>query len=200
MDALVFGIPIKVIVLLIPLLPLIGALLNGSIALSCRNGRREVPKALVSVIGVGFPLMAFAVVLWVYALGSNPAEGFVTSPLWTWISAGDFSATISFKIDRLSLLMSLVVTGVGSLIHLYSVGYMADDSHPAPTPQEAEVGPRWGVSGGESGFAPRLEPKQQALPVRGGSGYARYFSYLNLFLFAMLILVLAATHMFLRTA
>lgn len=150
MDNLLFGIPVSSVVFLIPLLPLIGAILNGFIALMCRSGKAPVPQPLVNVIGLGMPLLAFAVTVWMYFFAKDPATGFTTSPLWTWISAGDFTATLSFKVDRLSLVMSLVVTGVGSLIHLYSIGYMSHDK-----------------------------------------GYARYFAFLNLFLFAMLILILA---------
>ncbi len=152
MQNLLFGIPIGTVVSLIPLLPLCGALLNGLIALGCRSGRNPVPKSLVNIIGVGLPLLSFAIVVWGFLAWKDPATGFTTPPLWNWLAAGDFVAPISFKIDRLSLVMSLVVTGVGSLIHLYSVGYMSHDK-----------------------------------------GYARYFSYLNLFLFSMLVLVLAGS-------
>src|SRR5262249_13121029 len=69
--------------------------------------------------------------------------------LFPWIHFGSFQADFAFRIDRLSTVMTLVVTGVGSLIHLYSVGYM-----------------------------------------KGDGGYARYFTYLNLFLFSMLLLVM----------
>jgi len=71
---------------------------------------------------------------------------------FTWIAAGDLSASFSLVFDRLSAVMCLVVTGVGGLIHLYSTGYMGHDH-----------------------------------------AYARYFSYLNLFTFAMLILVMGPT-------
>jgi len=151
MENLLFGISVGSLAALIPALPLIGALLNGLIALLCRSGKRDVPKSLVSVIGVTLPVLAFAVACYLFSLAKDPATGFTTQPLWNWISIGDFSASVSFKVDRLSLLMTLVVTGVGSLIHLYSVGYMAHDK-----------------------------------------GFARYFTYLNLFLFAMLVLILGA--------
>ncbi len=151
MENLLFGISIGALVARIPLLPLIGAALNGLIALLCRSGKRPVPKPLVSVIGLAFPLLSFAVAVYLFFLAKDPAEGFTTPALWNWISVGDFIAPLAFKVDRLSLIMILVVTGVGSLIHLYSVGYMAHDD-----------------------------------------GYARYFAYLNLFLFSMLVLVLGA--------
>ncbi len=151
MNHLLFGIPIGIVVFLIPGLPLLGALLNGFIALHCRSGRAPIPKGLVNLIGVGMPFLAFILVLFFFPFAWHPASGLITPPLWDWISVGDLTAGFSFRVDRLSLLMSLVVTGVGTLIHLYSTGYMKDDA-----------------------------------------GLARYFAYLNLFLFAMLLLVLAA--------
>ncbi|MCK5410769.1 MAG: NADH-quinone oxidoreductase subunit L, partial [Gemmatimonadetes bacterium] len=72
---------------------------------------------------------------------------------WTWFSSGDLHVGVTLLFDQLSLLMTLVVTGVGGLIHLYSVGYMREDR-----------------------------------------GYSRYFSFLNLFIFFMLVLVLAANY------
>ena len=149
MENLLFGISIGGLVSLIPALPLVGAILNGFIALLCRSRKRPVPKPLVSVIGVMMPLLAFAVAVYLFSIAKDPATGFTTAPLWNWFSIGDLSVPVAFKVDRLSLIMCLIVTGVGSLIHIYSIGYMAHDH-----------------------------------------GYARYFSYLNLFLFAMLVLVL----------
>ncbi len=133
---------------LIPLLPFAGFLLNGIL-----GGR--LPRPLVTAVGLLAPLGAFAVVL-------NPARSLVGlgSALHAlpytetfsqpWISVGTLHIDFSIVLDQLSLIMLLVVTGVGFLIHLYSVGYMHDDP-----------------------------------------GYARYFSYLNLFLFFMTTLVLA---------
>jgi len=126
---------------LIPLLPFTGFLLNG--ILGCR-----LPRALVSAIGLLFPLGSLAVVL-------NAARGLVALPYvetcpHPWISVGSLQINYSLALDQLSFVMLLVVTGVGFLIHVYSVGYMHDDP-----------------------------------------GYARYFSYLNLFLFFMTTLVLA---------
>lgn len=151
MENLLFGISITTLVALIPGLPLIGALLNGLIALVCKSRRRAVPKALVGVIGIMMPLLAFALVVYLFFLAKDPATGFTTPPLWNWIAAGDFVAPLSFKVDRLSLLMGLVITGVGTLIHIYSLGYMSHDH-----------------------------------------GFARYYAYLNLFLFSMLVLVFAS--------
>ncbi len=77
-----------------------------------------------------------------------------THSYFTWIEAGNFRADFALQVDQLTLVMLLVVTGVGWLIHLYSTGYMADDA-----------------------------------------GYRRFFSYLNLFMFFMLMLVLAANYL-----
>jgi NADH-quinone oxidoreductase subunit L len=142
---------------LIPLLPFAGFLINGILG-------RRLPKWLVTAIALLAPLAAFGVVLNASVLGLLPL--FVdptgipslpgvslpyieTCPL-PWINAGMLHINFSFVLDQLSLVMLLVVTGVGFLIHVYSVGYMGDDK-----------------------------------------GYARYFSYLNLFLFFMTVLVLA---------
>jgi NADH-quinone oxidoreductase subunit L len=133
---------------LIPLLPFAGFLINGILG-------RRLPKWIVTTVALLAPLVAFGVVF-------NAAQGFFgigaavsslpyieTCPL-PWINAGLLHIDFSFVLDQLSLVMLLVVTGVGFLIHVYSVGYMSDDE-----------------------------------------GYARYFSYLNLFLFFMTVLVLA---------
>jgi NADH-quinone oxidoreductase subunit L len=133
---------------LIPLLPFAGFLINGLLG-------HRLPKALVTTIALLAPLGALAVVANAfYSVFVN--SGIVnlpyseTCPFGPWISVGTLHIDFSFVLDQLSLVMLLVVTGVGFLIHIYSVGYMSVDS-----------------------------------------GYARYFSYLNLFLFFMTVLVLA---------
>jgi NADH-quinone oxidoreductase subunit L len=132
---------------LIPLLPFAGFLLNG---LTGRN----LPKSLTTTIALLAPLGSFVVVAsaamatW-HASGAFALPYTETCPIG-WIHVGKLNVDFSFVLDQLSLVMLLVVTGVGFLIHVYSVGYMADDE-----------------------------------------GYARYFSYLNLFLFFMTVLVLA---------
>jgi len=126
----------------IVLLPFLGFLLNG--LAGNRLGHR-----FVSVVGCGLPLAAFAVVL-KYAIeltGGNGAP--IVEVAYTWVSAGPGAFEIAFYFDRLTMVMALIVTGVGSLIHIYSMGYMKEDA-----------------------------------------SYARYFAYLNLFLFFMLMLVL----------
>jgi len=139
---------------LIPLLPFAGFLINGLFG-------RRMPKFLVTTVALLAPLGAFLAVLFsvdrVYniAFAGNGPVRFDNFPIvealpFSWINIGTLHIDFTFVLDQLSLLMLLVVTGVGFLIHIYSVGYMADDK-----------------------------------------GYARYFSYLNLFLFFMTVLVLA---------
>jgi NADH-quinone oxidoreductase subunit L len=133
---------------LIPLLPFAGFLLNGLLG-------RRLPKWAVTTVALLAPLAAFCVVLnaALGLAGGNPSTASLpyieTCPMG-WINVGTLHVDFSFVLDQLSLVMLLVVTGVGFLIHVYSVGYMHDEK-----------------------------------------GYARYFSYLNLFLFFMTVLVLA---------
>ena len=131
---------------LIPLLPLIGSAING---LFGRRFRRRT----VAAVALAFCGAAFAMALWVAIQFSS-----VTVPhvefLATWIRAGNFQADFAFYLDQLSLVMLLVVTGVGFLIHIYSVGYMSEEG-----------------------------------------GFYRFFSYLNLFMFFMLTLVLANNYL-----
>jgi NADH-quinone oxidoreductase subunit L len=132
---------------LAPALALLGFVLNGVLAFA-----RPASKTLVSVIGVGVLLAAFAVSVAVFrSFAGLHAEAPVVFRYWSWIPVGTLQVDVAFQVDQLSTVMLLVVTGVGSLIHLFSVGYMKDDP-----------------------------------------GYARYFSYLNLFVFFMLVLVLGA--------
>ncbi len=137
----------------IPLLPLAAAMISG---LWLVFASRELPRALVIALAVGAPIASFAIALtqvFSLATGLEAEQRFFVDNLYTWISAGDFHAELSFLLDPLSSVMVLVVTGVGSLIHVYSVGYM-DDDH------------------------------------REDKGFQRFFVYLNLFTFSMLMLVL----------
>jgi NADH-quinone oxidoreductase subunit L len=133
---------------LIPLLPFAGFLLNGILG-------ARLPKWLVTTIGLIAQLVSFVVVLNAARsfFGLGPAlvsQPYVETCPFPWLAVGTLHVDFSFVLDQLSLVMLLVVTGVGFLIHIYSVGYMSHDE-----------------------------------------GYARYFSYLNLFLFFMTLLVLA---------
>jgi len=126
----------------IVLLPLAGFLLNGL------AGNR-LGKRFVSAVGCGLPILAFGLaVKCLIDLGARNGAPLVET-VYTWAAIGGRSFEIAFYFDRLTAVMTLIVTGVGSLIHLYSMGYMKEDA-----------------------------------------SYARYFAYLNLFLFFMLTLVL----------
>ncbi len=105
-------------------LPLIGAVINGALAL-----RRPDAKNVVSMVGVGVMAGAFAVAVAVFdALRHNPVDS-VRVVLWHWMPVSDrFSIDLAFQVDHLSAIMMLVITGVGGLIHLFSVGYMRSDA------------------------------------------------------------------------
>ncbi|HUF93838.1 MAG TPA: NADH-quinone oxidoreductase subunit L [Candidatus Limnocylindria bacterium] len=128
---------------LIPAFPLAGALLN--IFLGRITGRRAHWIAVPAVAA------SFVAACAVFAGG----EAF-TATLFAWIVAGDFTTSVTAYVDPLTAVMLLVVTGVGFLIHVYSIGYMHDDP-----------------------------------------GYARFFAYLNLFVFSMTMLVLAGNFLLL---
>ena len=125
----------------IVVLPLIGFLING--LLGNRFGKR-----FVSIVACGLPIAAFFIAVRAtmqLLSGTEP----LTQTVFTWAQFADRPFEIAFYFDRLTAVMVLIVTGVGSLIHIYSIGYMHEDK-----------------------------------------SYARYFAYLNLFLFFMLMLVL----------
>lgn len=128
-------------------LPLIGAIINGVFG-------KKMSKSTVTMIAVGAPVAAFVLALGVFVqlMGMNAPEGtspYVYTHLWNWVATDWLTIDVEFMVDRLSAVMLLVVTGVGSLIHIFSIGYM------------------W-----------------------GDKAYWRYFSYLNLFMFSMLLLIL----------
>ena len=104
---------------LVPLLPLAGAGINGFF------GRRLSKKA-ISTVALVFCGAAFVMALWL-AASFSAASAPYSSDLAHWIRSGNFQVDFSFYLDQLSLVMLLVVTGVGFLIHIYSVGYMWDD-------------------------------------------------------------------------
>jgi NADH-quinone oxidoreductase subunit L len=131
---------------LIIALPLAGFLINGIIGLFAENYRNK--KQLIGIIANVAVFIPFLIAVYFF-LNLNADSEAVVYKLFTWMEAGSFSVDIAYRLDQLSILMTLVVTGVGFLIHLYSMGYMADDE-----------------------------------------GYWKFFAYLNLFIFAMLNLVL----------
>ncbi|HZX62859.1 MAG TPA: NADH-quinone oxidoreductase subunit L, partial [Bacteroidales bacterium] len=134
----------SLLIVLIPAFPFLGFLILGL-------GFNRIPPKLTSVIGPGTVLLSFIGSLIVFfhllsGAGSDTPNRIVTT-LFEWISFSGFSVSFSFLIDPLSTLMLMIITGVGFLIHLYSVGYMKNDP-----------------------------------------GYNRFFAYMNLFIFFMLLL------------
>ncbi|HEV3200360.1 MAG TPA: NADH-quinone oxidoreductase subunit L [Bryobacteraceae bacterium] len=131
---------------LIPLLPLAGFLINGIFG-------RRFSKSLVNAVAIGSVVLSFAWVLKTI-LGFDFNAAHPPEHYFTWIQSGSLSIGCDFALDRLTAVMLLVVTGIGSLIHIYSIGYMAHEG-----------------------------------------GYYRFFAYLNLFMFFMLVLVLGANYL-----
>ncbi len=105
---------------LVPLLPLAGFLWNGTLG-------RRLPKTLVTSVALLFSGAAFAQVLWIAAQFRSLAVPHVEAFSTPWIAIRGFQVDFAFLLDPLTLIMLLVVTGVGFLIHLYSVGYMAHE-------------------------------------------------------------------------
>jgi len=104
-------------------LPFLGFLVNGALAL-----RRPQARSAVSMVGAGVLLGAFAVAALVFLqLRGHPPETPILVELWRWIPSGALDIRFALQVDQLSTVMLLVVTGVGSLIHLFSVGYMGAD-------------------------------------------------------------------------
>ncbi len=132
------------LVILVPLLPLVGVIVNGLFGSKIKERAHLVA---VSAAGLSF-LVAFLVFL--QAAGGATIDW----DLYTWVGVGDFQVPIGLLVDQLSVVMMLVVTFVGFLIHVYSIGYM-----------------------------------------RGDPGYPRFFAYLNLFMFSMLVLVLGNNYL-----
>ncbi|MDA8405537.1 MAG: NADH-quinone oxidoreductase subunit L [Deltaproteobacteria bacterium] len=133
------------LVWLIPIFPLIGFLINGLF------GRRFSEKT-IGWIGAGSVGASFlvAVSIFLELLSMDPGSRSIQKIVYSWIWSGDLNVPIGFLVDPLSIVMIMVVSGVGCIIHVYSIGYM-----------------------------------------HGEIGFRRYFSYLNLFVFNMLILVSA---------
>lgn len=140
---------IETLALLIPVFPLVGFLL---VALNVNR----LSHGVASTIACGSVLLSFIAAVMVFAtlLGLPEDSRSITVQAFTWIQAGSFSANMSFLIDPLSSIFLLIITGVGFLIHVYSIGYMHDDA-----------------------------------------GFNRFFSYLNLFVFFMLLLVMGSNYL-----
>jgi NADH-quinone oxidoreductase subunit L len=131
---------------LIPVLPLAGFLINGLLG-------RRFSKGTVNAVAIGSVALSFAWVLkTIFAFGA--LAGPYSEHYFTWIRSGIVNIGCDFAVDRLTIVMLLVVTGVGAVIHVYSIGYMAHEG-----------------------------------------GYYRFFAFLNLFMFFMLVLVLASNYL-----
>jgi NADH-quinone oxidoreductase subunit L len=136
------------VLLLIPLFPLLGFIVNAMLG-------RRLPKSMSGGLACLVMVASFVVsAISVWQLAALPPDDrLVQQTAYTWIASGDFVIDLTLSLDPLSAVMILVVTGIGSLIHIYSTAYMHEETD---------------------------------------SEFARYFSYLNLFAFFMLMLVLAA--------
>lgn len=126
----------------IPLLPLIGFLINGL-------GRKQLSKSLIGIIGSGVVLGAFALSIWVFM--QLKGDSGASIHYFDFIKVGKLSIPFEFKIDQLTSVFLLIITGVGFLIHVYSTAYMHEEK---------------------------------------SEHFGRFFAYLNLFIFSMLLLVL----------
>ncbi len=126
------------------LVPLLGATVNGLL-------NRRIPKQVAGLLACGAvgASLVMSLVVFFRLTGMSPEHRLLTDTVATWMGFGNFQVDLAFTMDPLSAVMALVVTGVGFLIHIYSLGYMAHDE-----------------------------------------GFQRFFTYLNLFIFAMMTLVL----------
>src|SRR5438132_533673 len=109
--------------LLVPLLPFLGFLLNASFG-------RRISKAASGGLACAAIAGSFVVSLAMVSrlLGLQPESRVVTEPVFTWITSGDFTAPLSLRLDPLSSVMILIVSGIGLLIHIYSTAYMHEES------------------------------------------------------------------------
>jgi NADH-quinone oxidoreductase subunit L len=107
---------------LIPLLPFIGMLINGLFGKKIKN---EGIIATIGSLAVAIPFI-IACILFYEIITSMDFEP-ITQTLFTWISAGNLSVSVAYQIDQLSILFTLIITGIGLLIHIYSAGYMHND-------------------------------------------------------------------------
>ena len=139
--------PIPYALTLVALLPLLGFLLNG--VLATRLGGNRVSKGFVNAVACGLPLASFLLAITTFLELRAGGYAPIVEHVYRWALIDGRAFDIAFYFDRLSAVMTLIVTGVGSAIHVYSTGYMKDDK-----------------------------------------SYGRFFAYLNLFLFFMLLLVL----------
>jgi NADH-quinone oxidoreductase subunit L len=109
--------------LLIPVLPFLGFLVNAGCG-------RRISKAAAGAVACAVMLAAFGMsMVEVWQLAALPPEGrALVQPVFAWITSGDFNVGLTLRLDPLSAVMILVVTGIGSLIHIYSAAYMHEES------------------------------------------------------------------------
>lgn len=131
---------------LIPVLPLLGFIINGI-------GRNTLSKSVVGFIGSGVVFASFILSVCFFFELNSSVEKQITVNLFDWISVGDLKIPLSFLYDPLSAIMLLIITGIGFLIHIYSAAYMHEDA-----------------------------------------GFGKFFAYLNLFIFFMMLLVLGSNY------
>lgn len=115
---------------LIPLFPLIGALVIGLLHMfTCRGNR--LPEIFYGVLACIGPVLSFflALVVFFHLKGMAPEDRFLSQTAWTWFAVGELHIDMGFLADPLSSLMLLFVTFIGSLIHIYSIGYMSGDEN-----------------------------------------------------------------------
>jgi NADH-quinone oxidoreductase subunit L len=127
------------------LLPLVGFLINGVFGKKIKN------EKVIGIIGSGVIGVSFLIVVAAFfeTLALPPDQRRTIVNLFTWLNVADLNVSFAYQVDQLSLVMALIVTGVGFIIHVYSIGYM-----------------------------------------HGDPGFWRFFAYLNLFIFAMMNLIL----------
>lgn len=132
-------------------LPLVGFLINGIMG-------KYIPKAITGWLGTAAVFGSFVLALMSFMdlAAETPAMAAMHTKLFTFLHVGGFHADFAFQFDRLSAVMTLIITGIGTLIHLYSIAYMHEDD-----------------------------------------GMYKFFAYLNLFIFNMLVLVLGANYLML---
>jgi NADH-quinone oxidoreductase subunit L len=141
--------PILEYLWIVPLLPLLGSAVNGLFG-------AKWPNKIANSVAIGSTGLSFLAAIEAVREFFESGQTLFHKEFFTWIAAGNFRAGFDLQMDQLTVVMVLVVTGVGWLIHIYATGYMAHEG-----------------------------------------GYYRFFSYLNLFMFFMLILVLAANYVLL---
>lgn len=133
------------IIYLIPLLPFLGFVFNGIFG-------SKLPKSVVGTLATLLVFVPFVLSVYLFLNYENA----ITANAFTWFATDNLQINFSFQVDQLSLIMMMVVTGIGSLIHIYSIGYMHEDK-----------------------------------------GFFKFFSYLNLFIFSMLLLVMGSNFLIL---